>query len=244
MVKIFLRTQCYMKIIAVRIGDRYGSEYETYIESKLSNHDIHWIREPLQSNIMLQWNKIYGMTLDIDEPICVMDIDVLLINDYDKIFEYPIERGQFLAAPGWWRDLQGEEKQRFRINGGFYKYYPKDCRYIYEKFMEQPEYWQRKYIDEGYTSGPVNGEQHFIEDSVNERLELKVLPNEWFCRMESREDVDNSRHTIASMNRLYTQVTSNEYMFMGGEFHPDIKFVHFTHMKNKPDNWKYINLFK
>ena len=35
---------------------------------------------------------MYGMNLDIDEPICVMDIDVLLINDYKKIFEFSIEK--------------------------------------------------------------------------------------------------------------------------------------------------------
>lgn len=232
-----------MKIVAVRIGDRYGPEYETYLESKLPEYEFHWIRDPMQSNIMLQWNKIYGMTLDIDEPICVIDIDILLIHDYKKIFEYPIERGEFLAAPGWWRDLQGVERDRFKINGGFYKYYPKDCKYIYDKFMQQPEYWQRKYIEEGHTSGPVNGEQHFIEDSVNEGLKLTVLPIDWFCRMESRERV-NYRHNLASTNRLYCKLTGNQFMFMGGEFHSDIKFVHFTHMNNKPENWKHYNLFK
>jgi len=25
---------------------------------------------------------------------------------------------------------------------------------------------------------------------------------------------------------------------MGGEFHPDIKFVHFTHRNNKPHEWE------
>jgi hypothetical protein len=231
-----------MKIIAVRIGDRYGPEYETYLENKLPEYDFTWIREPMADNIKLQWNKIYGMTLDIDEPICVMDIDILLINDYKKVFEYPIERGQFLAMPGWWRDIPPEEKERFSINGGFYKYYPKDCHYIYEKFMSHPEYWQRKYIEEGFTSGPINGEQHFIEDSVNEKLELVRLPNEWFCRMEAREE-PFARHTLAYLNRRYTEVTGNPYMFMDG-FHPDIKFVHFTHMNNHPSNWKHYSAYK
>ena len=142
-----------MKIVAVRIGNRYGPEYETYLESKLPEYEFVWIREPMADNIKLQWNKMYGMTLNIDEPICVIDIDILLINDYKKIFEYPIKQGQFLAAPGWWRDLKGEEGKRFSINGGFYKYYPKDCKYIYEKFMSNPEHWQKKYIEEGFTSG-------------------------------------------------------------------------------------------
>ena len=58
---------------------------------------------------------MYGMNLDIDEPICVMDIDILLINDYKKIFEYPIERG-VSCKPGWWRDTNQEQ---YKINGGF-----------------------------------------------------------------------------------------------------------------------------
>jgi len=34
---------------------------------------------------------MWGMQLDQDEPICVIDIDILLMNDYEKIFEYPIK---------------------------------------------------------------------------------------------------------------------------------------------------------
>lgn len=233
-----------MKIIAVRIGDRYGPEYETYLESKLTGYEFIWIREPIQNNILLQWNKIYGMNLDIDEPVVVIDIDILLTGDYKQMFDYPIERGQFLSIPGWWRDLQGEEKERFTINGGFYKYYPKDCKYIYDKFMENPEHWQKKYIEEGYTSGPVNGEQHFIEDSVKEELELVLLPVNWACRVDTREKIHHFTHKQNYMDVLYQKLTGNDYMFLGGEFHPDIKFVHFTHMENKPENWKYYHLFK
>lgn len=231
-----------MKIIAVRIGNRYGPEYESYLESKLPEYDFVWVRKPLANNIKLQWNKIYGMTLDIDEPICVMDIDVLLINDYKKIFEYPIKKGQFLAAPGYWRDLRGEEAKRFSINGGFYKYYPKDCKYIYDKFIKEPEYWQKKYIEEGFTSGPVNGEQHFIEDSVKEKLELIKLPNAWFCRMEARKKWF-TRHSLPMLNRMYKKHTGNDFMFLGNQFHSDIKYVHFTHMDNHPHEWEKYNLF-
>jgi hypothetical protein len=231
-----------MNIVAVRIGDRYGPEYETYLEGKLPQHNFIWIREAMAPNIMLQWNKMYGMTLDQDEPICVVDIDVLLLGDYNKIFDYPIEPGQFLAAPGYWRDLQREDAIRWSINGGFYKYYPKDCRYIYDKFMKQPEYWQRKYIEEGFTSGPVNGEQHFIEDSVKEQLDLVVLPNEWFCRMDARVG-DEARHSMTTLNKLYNKHTGNGYMYLGKEFHPAIKHVHFTHMDNHPSNWEDYELF-
>jgi hypothetical protein len=32
-----------MKIFAVRIGDKYGIEYETYLENKLSDYVIIWL---------------------------------------------------------------------------------------------------------------------------------------------------------------------------------------------------------
>ena len=27
------------------------------------------------------------------------DIDVVLVNDYEKLFDYPIEKGEFLSIP-------------------------------------------------------------------------------------------------------------------------------------------------
>lgn len=227
-----------MKIFCVRIGDRYGPEYETYLEQKLPEYEFVWIREETIGR--LQWNKLVPMSYNyIEEPIVVMDIDILLINDYKKIFEYPIERGQFLAAPGWWR--WKKEMPRFTINGGFQKYYPQDVNYIYQKFMEDPIHWQSYYIKEGFTSGPVNGEQNFVEDSVNERLKLVKLPNAWFCRMDV---IDGTHGTLSNLNARYKEATGNHYMFMGSDFHPDIKFVHFTNMANHPNDWEKIGLFK
>ena len=91
----------------------------------------------------MQWNKMYAMNTDLDEPVCVMDIDMLLINDYKEIFEYPVKRGEFLSIPGWWRDTK---KEGYSLNGGFFKYYPTDCKYIYNKFMKDIDYWQNYYI--------------------------------------------------------------------------------------------------
>ena len=210
-----------MKILAVRIGEKYGLEYEEYLERKLSDYEISWIREPYHQKVSLQWNKMWGMQLDQDDPICVMDIDVLLMGDYKKIFDYPIERGQFLAMPGWWRDTK---KEGYFINGGFFKYYPKDCKYIYDKFMSDIHGWQRYYIDNGVTKGPVNGEQYFVEDSVKERLQLIMLPNHWFTRWAVNEDIVNRSMTKwqVQITRKYQKITGNDYIFLGGEFHPDI----------------------
>ena len=186
-----------------------------------------------------KWNKMWAMKLDLDEPICIMDIDVILVNDYKKVFEYPVNRGQFVAMPGWWRDTK---KGGYYINGGFFKYYPKDCKYIYDKFMSNVNGWQRHYIDNGVTNGPVNGEQYFVEDSVNERLDLITLPNEWFTRWVTGTDINYGKSMFkwnVQLTRKYRELTGNEYVCLGDEFHPDIKFVHFTHRMNKPHEWEH-----
>ena len=36
----------------------------------------------------------------------------------------------------------------------------------------------------------------------------------------------------------YNKITGNDYIYLGGEFHEDIKFVHFTHSLNKPHLWE------
>jgi len=232
-----------MKIFAVRIGDRYGPEYEKYLEDKLPEYEFVWIREQINSKVLMQWNKMYAMNTGIDEPVCVMDIDMLLINDYKKIFEYPIERGEFLSIPGWWRDT---EREGYSLNGGFFKYYPTDCQYIYDKFMQDIDYWQNYYIKNGVTKGPINGEQYFVEDSVNEKLKLKLIPTSWVTRWCSDEAVINGQdmHTWQSKTMTkYQKLTGNEYIYLGGEFHPDIKLVHFTHHANKPHNWEGYKYF-
>tara|TARA_B110000285_G_scaffold214442_1_gene259769 strand:+ start:117 stop:824 length:708 start_codon:yes stop_codon:yes gene_type:complete len=225
-----------MKILAIRIGDRYGPEYETYLEEKLPEYEFIWIREPIRDDVTLQWNKMYGMSLDIDEPICVMDIDVILTNDYKKIFDYPIKPGEFLALPGWWREGNPE----YKINGGFFKYYPKDCKHIYDIFMADVDKWQEHFIKNGTTAGPVNGEQYFVEQHVraSENLELKLLPNAWFTRWNSQYDMSDKQYKKWQfmMTQRYKEASGNDYVWMG-EFHEDIKFVHFTHAQNKPTDW-------
>lgn len=224
-----------MKVFAVRIGNRYGVQYEDYINEKLGQHyDIVWIRKAYHPEVMLQWNKMLPMSLDIDEPVCVVDIDVLLVNDYLQLFEYPIQRGQFLGIPGWWRN-----DDSYVLNGGFFKYYPKDCRYIFDEFMSDIEGWQRFYIDNGVTRGPVNGEQHFVEDMVIKELELLTTPKSWVTRWLSDEFSSSigRKSFVSEINHRYSKVTGNDYLYLGGDFHEDVKMVHFTNTMNLPHQW-------
>ena len=211
-----------MRIYCVRIGDRYGPKYEEYLESKLG--EIIWIRNPIHPKVPLQWNKMYPMSLDWHDPVCVIDIDILLENDYMDLFNYPINKGQFISIPSWWGNPPG-----YKINGGFFKYYPCDCNYIYEKFMSNIEKWKYYYINNKTTIGPVNGEQYFVEDSVKEKLELKLIPNSWVTRWSN----DSSDWQFNITNK-YKEASGNDYVNLGG-WHPDIKLIHFTHAMNKPN---------
>lgn len=229
-----------MKVFAVNIGAKYGPQYTSYIKRKLDRYDVHIIDQPYDSRVFLQWNKMYPMSLDIDEPVCVIDIDILLINDYWDLFELPVKRGQFLALASWWNpDLN--------INGGFFKYYPTDCKYIFDKFMRDPVYWQRHYIEKGVTTGPVNGEQFFVAESVEERLELIRTPDAWVTRwVVDNKLVMDSNHDEwqKAMTQRYREVAGNNYIYMGKEFHDDIKVVHFTNALNKPHEWSEYDKFK
>lgn len=234
-------------VVCVRIGNKYGPEYETYLEGKLSKHcKLHWIREPYAPGVQLQWNKMLPMSWDINRPVCVMDIDVLLVNDYMEVFSYPISSGEFLAMPDWWG--VDHARRGWKINGGFFKYYPSDCRYIYDTFMRDPHYWQQYFIKTGHTTGPVNGEQNFVEWFVKDQLQLKTLPKAWFTRwcsermhsmtlVEEEDFPHKAAKWHAHMTKLYREHTGNEYIYLGGEFHPDIKMVHFTNFMNKPHEW-------
>lgn len=215
-----------LKVFCFRIGKKYGPEYEEYLSNKLGEkYDLIFIRNSLDYKIALQWNKMFLMNLDYDKPIVVIDIDVLLENNYYDIFDIDIVPGEFLAMPSWWNN-----KTDYSINGGFYKYYPKDCKYIYDKFMDNPKHWQSHYIKKGVTIGPVNGEQNFVEDNVKTKLKLKLLPNEWVSRWTNNEKMNRDICARFSERTEATNLFNNNTQ----KFNKDIRLVHFTTSLNKP----------
>lgn len=195
-----------MRIYCVRIGEKYGQQYEDYINKKLSDYEVIWIKEPIRPNIPLQWNKMAAMNDDSDEPVLVLDIDKLFINDYKEAIEYPIKHGEFLAAPYHWGNGQS-----IPMSGGFYKFYPKECKYIYDTYMSDISYWTNKYIKNGSIPGPVAGEFLFVYEHLQKKLKLKLLPDAWVTRWDSQ--------------------------WPDEKFRSDIKLVHFTHSLNKPHEW-------
>ena len=75
-------------------------------------------------------------------------------------------------------------------------------------------------------------------EGVNKKLNFKLLPESWFTRWKS--DYEDTEHTYSkwqyTITEKYKEITGNEYVWMG-DWHPDIKLVHFTHAMNKPTDW-------
>jgi len=203
------------KVFAVRVGDKYGPHYEDYINSKIPN--VTWIREELVGP--KQWNKLWPMSLDIDEPIVVIDIDIIFMNDYMDCINYPVQRGEFLSAHAWWGDCRSKP---YVIQGGFQKYYPKDCRYIYDEFVSKPDYWMDYYPKNKITI-PGMGEQFFVEDMARQKLNIKLLPSTWITRWEYEQTYD----LILGLNLDYPA----EWLYLGEEFSPEIRMVHFQDLE-------------
>jgi hypothetical protein len=208
------------KIYAVRIGEKYGIHYEHDLEQKLGH--ITWIREE-EPGVLLQWNKLRAFNENTEQAIVLIDIDLEFIGSYTDLFELPIERGEFLTTRSWW----GQDNPTavpYKISGGFYKFYPKDTRHIYETFRQDKEFWQTHYIKEGITKGPVNGEMNFVEDCIRGRvgnhkpLHMKFVPDSWHTTF--RNDKDHEY-----LSRL-TKAYKHDYLWLG-DFHPDIKMVHY-----------------
>jgi hypothetical protein len=70
---------------------------------------------------------------------------------------------------------------------------------------------------------------------VKKKLNLKLLPNAWFTRWHSGFNMSDRQHKswMYDINEKYKKASGNDYLYMG-EFHPDIKLIHFTHAQNKP----------
>jgi hypothetical protein len=218
-----------MKIYCVRIGDKYGQQYEDYMNEKLADYEVIWIKEPIKPNVPLQWNKMVAMNDDSDEPVVVLDIDKIFINDYKEALDYSIKPGEFLAAPYWWGN------GKIPMSGGFYKFYPKDCKYIYNNYINNIDYYTNYYIKNGYTTGPVNGEFLYVHYMLQRELKLITLPDAWVTRWTS-EEFDLSGEHRSDLKHRYRSATGN-YLYKD-EFNPMIKIVHFTNSLNKPHEWK------
>ena len=67
-----------------------------------------------------------------------MDIDQVITNNVDDLIGHPVAYNELVTYGVWWPSLMS-------INGGFYKFKSGGkCKNLWDKFRENPEYWQLK----------------------------------------------------------------------------------------------------
>lgn len=228
-----------LNILTLKVGDKYGSEYINRLYYALRRNstvdfnfycytedasnivsDIETIPLNLRNDIVKQWYKIDFHHMPAIQGKClILDIDYIVIDSIDEILSWDLPSGYFGCQERWWSTLI----HHCRINGGFQMFHQGDTKHLYDKFYENPEYWQKIYISRGQAQGPVNGEQNFIDENCE--LERSWLPPEWFAKYQEDE--------LLKIQGLWSErIDSGEPFFIDGEFHPDIKMVHFSNADN------------
>ena len=230
-----------MHILTLKVGNKYKPEYVNNLYKSLKDNstlpfkmhcytdDISGLHEDIEVKFdyhnppphLLQWNKLlfhktgFFDTIKESEHCLILDIDQTVIGDFDPILSHVLEEGQFGCMFRWWSKLT----DKCAINGGFQMFRMGDTNHLYEKFSEDPQYWQEYYIKNDLASGPVNGEQNFIDQHVGDNRHW--FPMEWFGKYEPYDIEIIQSQWLKHVNKF-------DPFFLDGEFSETVKLLHFS----------------
>jgi len=237
-----------MNILTLKVHDKYSSEYVNRLYRSIKRNstedfkffcyteDGEWLDEdiiiiPIEdtSTFQKQWHKlIFHKTgfanIPEGEHCLILDIDQVVIGDFDAILNHKLERGQFGCIRRWWSRRQNLCK----INGGFQMYRMGDTNHIWETFAKIPNYWQHYYVENELAEGPVNGEQNFIHQHAGDNRHW--FSERWFGKYEEK-DMDKIQL------QWLEEVDAYDPFYIGEEFNEDVKIVHFSNSENKMENY-------
>jgi len=239
-------------VLTVNVGDKYSPRYVINLNNALKRNcsipfQLHCMTDgprsdypddiklaeplPIDLGIKLQWNKVAWHSVAFQSrwgigegsKCIILDIDQLVVGNIDDLFRCPISDHQVAFFKRWWSYRQNV----CNINGGVQLFIAGHTDYIFSKFIMDVAGWQDYYISRRLAKGPVNGEQNFLDETVMP-FNKYILPDVWIGKYES------------GMNRLILQQWIDkvdredpyEPYFCGGEFHPDVKLVHFAGTNN------------
>ena len=232
-----------INVLTLKVGNKYSSEYVNNLYNSLLantteefnffcytedgsnlNPNIKVVNLEDPNQFKLQWHKIKfhkSGFADIKkgERCLILDIDWIITNNLDPIMKHKLEDNQFGCFERWWSN----RRDLCLINGGFQMYNMGDTNHLWEKFSSNPEHWQEYYINNGLADGPVNGEQNFIDENAGDNRYW--FPMSWFAKYSSEDVVKIQRNWNRDVDPL-------EPYYLGGEFHEDIKMVHFSNADN------------
>lgn len=228
-----------INILTLKVGNKYSSAYVNRLYQALKRNstvdfnfycytedsaglekNINVIPLTLRHDVVKQWYKIdfHSMPQLIGKCL-VLDIDYLIVDNVDDILNWNLPKNSFGCQERWWSKLT----HFCKINGGFQMFCQGDTQHLYDKFYENPQHWQSYYISTGQAAGPVNGEQNFVDNHC--QLDRSWLPPEWFAKYSEEE-------LFKIQSQWAKRVNKHEPFYMSGEFHEDIKMVHFSNSEN------------
>jgi hypothetical protein len=237
-----------MNILTLKVGTKYSSDYVNRLCGSIKrnstvdfnfycytedaeglNEDIRIIPIEDVDAFQKQWHKIifhktgFG-DIQEGEHCLILDIDQVVVGNFDDILNHTLEPGQFGCIRRWWSRRQ----DLCKINGGFQMYRMGDTNHMWETFVSNPDHWQHYYVNAGLAEGPVNGEQNFIHQHAGDN---RYWFNEkWFGKYEEKD-------MLKIQMQWLNEVDKYDPFYIGEEFNEDVKIVHFSNAENKMENY-------
>lgn len=197
-------------------------KFYCYTDHERFDKGIHII--PIEKkNKKFQWYKIDFFQKDFvkEKDICVMDIDVDIVGNMDFIFDR-VKKNEFRGTRRWWWEHKRVGTE-YALSGTMYKFQNGSHQYVYNTFEADIEYWQEYYIKNGITKGPVNGEQHYVQDQIIQNTKEKsFFPIEKIVKWN-----ENDVRTQIEVEKKYIEITGLDYL-ENGAFHPKVSVVHYA----------------
>ena len=153
------------------------------------------------------------------DDMIIMDIDQVIVGNVDHIIGRPVGENELLSYKKWW----GFTSDWLPLNGGFYKFKSGGkCKNLWDKFRENPEYWQLKYFKSMVVHYKYFGEQNFVYNRLKEfDIKLLTVPGQHVCKITS----DKRQNMEVSLE--YMKKYNTDYMILDKP-HPNIRIVHFA----------------
>ena len=179
---------------------------------------------PKYTDIKKHWHKItfFSPMFAGQEPgddMIIMDIDQVIVGNVEHIIGRPVGENESLSYKKWW----GFTSDWLPLNGGFYKFKSGGkCKNLWDKFRENPEYWQLKYFKSMVVHYKYFGEQNFVYNRLKEfDIKLLTVPGQHVCKITS----DKRQNMEVSLE--YMKKYNTDYMILDKP-HPNIRIVHFA----------------
>lgn len=230
-------------ILTVLNGKKYGVDYVNKLYNKLRNNTKHSFNfycytdynSEFEKGINIipitkkdkkaQWYKLdfFKKNFVEDEDVIVMDIDMEIIGNVDFLFDN-VESNEFRGTHRfWWRWREDKENKEFALSGSVYKFKNGEHQYVVEEFERNIPYWEEYFINNRTTTGPINGEQHFVQMMIQKMCsKITMFPEKHIVKWN-----ENDFYMQTFIEHNYNKYSGNTYLFKD-TFHPDVRIVHYA----------------